>query len=98
MDLIYANCELNIAVAHALDSSQGCFVDRNPDFIQTAYVYAPIAMGLDPFPLHSTGQKSTGEAAEVYALHEDASEAAAMSQVNLVTIFAGRHDFSSSLH
>ncbi|PVH67709.1 hypothetical protein DL98DRAFT_638718 [Cadophora sp. DSE1049] len=35
MDLIYANCELNIAVAHASDSTKGCFVDRDPEFIQT---------------------------------------------------------------
>ncbi|KAF2730442.1 HET-domain-containing protein [Polyplosphaeria fusca] len=42
MDTIYANCELNIAIAHASDSTQGCFVDRDPDFIQTAFVYTPL--------------------------------------------------------
>lgn len=39
MGEVYANCELNIAIARASDASQGCFVDRDTDYLQTAYVY-----------------------------------------------------------
>jgi hypothetical protein len=46
MDLIYANCELNLGVACAENAEQGAFVDRDPDFLQTAFVYMPIAMSL----------------------------------------------------
>jgi hypothetical protein len=41
MDLIYANCELNLAIAWAANAEQGAFVDRDPDFLRTAFVYAP---------------------------------------------------------
>ncbi|KAI9658325.1 MAG: hypothetical protein M1821_002458 [Bathelium mastoideum] len=56
MDMIYANCGLNIAVARASDSTQGCFVDRDPDFIQAACVYAPVTMGLDQWTKDSSDE------------------------------------------
>ncbi|KAI9686338.1 MAG: hypothetical protein M1822_003683 [Bathelium mastoideum] len=132
MDVIYAKCELNIAVARASDSTQGCFVDRDPDFIQTAYVYAPVAMGLDQLTMDPSDQAmdssdeamdssdqamdssdeamdssdeamdSSDEAmdssdeAELSALHEDSFDQNTIS--HRVTIFAGHHDFMSTIY
>lgn len=33
MGQIYSNSFCNIAAAHASDSRQGCFIDRNPDLV-----------------------------------------------------------------
>lgn len=41
MGNIYANCTLNIAIAHASDSTMGCFVDRDSDQLQAPYTYVP---------------------------------------------------------
>ncbi|KAF2647059.1 HET-domain-containing protein [Lophiostoma macrostomum CBS 122681] len=38
MDRIYADCELNLAVARAANAAQGAFVDRDPDFLQDAFI------------------------------------------------------------
>lgn len=39
MDVIYANCVLNIGVVHASKPEQGAFVERNASLIQTTFVY-----------------------------------------------------------
>lgn len=39
MHVIYANCVLNIGIAHASNPEQGAFVDRNAASITTTFVY-----------------------------------------------------------
>ncbi|KAL2064058.1 hypothetical protein VTL71DRAFT_4552 [Oculimacula yallundae] len=97
MDQIYANCELNIAVAHASDSTQGCFVDRDPEFIQTAYVYVPVALGLrsNYEDWISASYKDSFDDGGVSAAYEDSSDLNPKS--NLVTTFSGDQDFVASL-
>lgn len=48
MGEVYANCELNIAIAHASDASRGCYVDRDINFLQAAYIYERM------LPVHET--------------------------------------------
>jgi hypothetical protein len=45
MDVIYANCLLNLSIARASNPEHGALVTRNPAFIKTAWVYAPAEMG-----------------------------------------------------
>ncbi len=89
MDKICANCTLNIAVSHASDSHQGCFVQRDSDFLQTAYVYAPTSISPE-----NLGSSSDTESLD--SSHEESPDPDAMSC--LLTIFSAAYDFQSSLY
>lgn len=47
MDAIYANCGLNVAISHASDAHQGCYVDRDAEILQTTFTYTSLPRDID---------------------------------------------------
>lgn len=90
MDKIYTNCEMNLAISHASNSDQGCFVNRDADFLQTAFTYAPVALHLESMAVMSN-DTSNIEPANECTVQEDLKS-------NLVTLFFGHKDFGSCLY
>ncbi|KAF1975013.1 hypothetical protein BU23DRAFT_567005 [Bimuria novae-zelandiae CBS 107.79] len=77
-------------LAHAMGSTQGCFVHRDADFLQTASTYAPVSMNLGRL-MKDADEPEVVDSADKHILNPDV-------RWNLVTIFAGHHhDFRSSL-
>ncbi|PQE03455.1 heterokaryon incompatibility protein [Rutstroemia sp. NJR-2017a BVV2] len=104
MDSIYANCELNLAVSCAANAEQGAFVDRDPEFLQTAFVYVPITMnllGVTEAPLPDEKDFNDAAAidppAENQQLTIEDESSSPESTSSLVTIFAAWYDFQSAL-
>ena len=104
MDRIYANCTLNVAIARAANAGQGVFTDRDPDFLHTAFVYAPITMNfgksMDRMPSSDTDTYSLES--DEHDLRDEAysteSQAASIGGTSmLVTIFATEYDYQSAL-
>lgn len=59
MDQIYTNCELAIAISHASDPTQGCFVNRDTDLLQTAFAFASVELDLKSLLEDPNGQYGT---------------------------------------
>jgi hypothetical protein len=57
MNVIYANCVLNLSIAHASSPEQGAFVTRNPSYIKTTCVYAPLMEGISWRSNHVSAHK-----------------------------------------
>jgi hypothetical protein len=103
MHTIYANCTLNIGIAHASSPEHGAFIERNASFIQTTFVCMPTRKRfLDPPPrycmFHHKAHASDVEDTE----SEDEAEPAVdpdylcnRTETCLVTIFAQYYDYSS---
>ena len=103
MDLIYANCDLNVAVSCAANAQEGAFVERDPEFLQPAHVYVPLSVDLrrtedrrwsDASSASTSNSEQRAVSDEEHTTNEDMDVA---FQSQLVTIFMGQYDFSSSL-
>jgi hypothetical protein len=110
MHVIYANCVLDIVIAHAENPEVGAFVKRNPAFIRTAHVYAPVQMGFHEPQVYVDRDRereaegdNTGKVNSVFSSgdiprkHDDATQSDDRPEYCLVTIFAPDCDWSSSL-
>jgi hypothetical protein len=103
MHTIYANCTLNIGIAHASSPGHGAFIERNASFIQTTFVCMPTRKKfLDPL----RGYCMFHHKAHVSDVEETRSEDDAEPAVDpdflctetetcVVTIFAEFYDYSS---
>jgi hypothetical protein len=103
MHTIYANCTLNIGIAHASSPEHGAFIERNASFIQTTFVCMPTRkrfLGLPPryCMFHQKAHVSDDEETR----SEDDAEPAVdpdflctQTETCLVTIFAEYYDYSS---
>jgi hypothetical protein len=92
MDLVYANCELNLAVVRAENPGRGAFVDRDPDFLQTASVYVPVTMKLhDETDIHSSAITPPIAGEECLTIEDETARHSSMA--SLVTIFALEYDY-----
>jgi hypothetical protein len=96
MDLVYANCELNLAVVRAENPEPGAFVDRDPDVLQTASVYVPVTMELhDETDIHSSTITPPIAGEECLTIEDETARHGSMA--SLVTIFAPEYDYQSAL-
>jgi hypothetical protein len=110
MHIIYANCVLDIVIAHASNPEEGAFVTRNPAFIRAAHVYAPVGMGLHkPQACVDRAREYRAESGNTAMVnlvstldgisleHDDGSKSGDHPEWCLVTIFVPNCDWSSSL-
>jgi hypothetical protein len=110
MHVIYANCVLDIVIAHASNPDEGAFVTRNPAFIRTAQVYAPVKMDLhEPQACVNRARQYQGEGGntemvdiasvldDVHLNRDDGTKTGHQPECCLVTIFIPEFDWSSSL-
>jgi hypothetical protein len=110
MHVIYANCVLDLVIAHATNPEEGAFVTRNPMFIHTAHVYAPAKMGLhepQAYVDRAMKRRATGDdkgrvdlASTLDPTHTEVDFALPLrdhTEQCLVTIFAPKYDWNSSL-
>lgn len=104
MDLIYANCDLNVAVTCAGNAHRGAFVERDPDFLQPAYVYVPLSVDLrhgeDAFSSDASSDSTvtSGQHTSTDEEHTiDDEDMGVAETLQLVTVFMGIYDFQSSL-
>jgi hypothetical protein len=110
MHVIYANCVLDIVIAHASNPDEGAFVTRNPAFIRTAQVYAPVKMDLhEPQACVNRARQYEGEGGntemvdiasvldDVHLKRDDGTKTSHQPECCLVTIFIPEFDWSSSL-
>jgi hypothetical protein len=110
MHVIYANCVLDIVIAHASNPDEGAFVTRNPAFIRTAQVYAPVEMDLhEPQACVNRARQYEGEGGntemvdiasaldDVPLKRDDGTKPGHQPECCLVTIFIPKFDWSSSL-
>jgi hypothetical protein len=91
MHTIYANCTLNIGIAHASSPEHGAFIERNASFIQTTFVCMPTRKRF--LDLHVDDTESEDDA----ELAVDPGYLCARAETFLVTIFAEYYDYSSFL-
>jgi hypothetical protein len=110
MHVIYANCVLDLVIAHAANPEEGAFVTRNPLFIRTAHVYAPAKMGLhkpqayvDRAMEHrsdGSDKRIVGPGSFLDDAHTQLDRANLLrdhTEHCLVTIFVPQYDWSTSL-
>jgi hypothetical protein len=89
MHTIYANCTLNIGIAHASSPEHGAFVERNASFIQTTFVYMPTRKRFLDLGVDDTESKDESEPAV------DPDFLCTETETCVVTIFAELYDYSS---
>lgn len=104
IDVIYANCDLNVAVACAANAQQSAFVERDPDFLRVASVHVPLSVGLrhaEELPPSNVSSASSfdnerpASSDKERTINDEDMGSAETSR--LVTILIGEYDFHSSL-
>jgi hypothetical protein len=99
MHTIYANCTLNIGIAHASSPEHGAFVERDASFIQTTFVCMPTKKRFLDLPSsyrkdHASDVEETGSEDEAESF-VDPDFLCTQIETCLVTIFAEYYDYSS---
>jgi hypothetical protein len=98
MHTIYANCTLNIGIAHASSPEYGAFIERNASFLQTTFVCMPTRKRFLDLP--TLYRKNHAFDVEVTGSEDEAGSAVdpgylcSRTETCLVTIFAEYYDYS----